>query len=67
MSALEDSDVMANVNISLFQGLTITNLSLFFRIIEMVFETTPIGETFAIIFREPANRFSNSFKTETFK
>src|SRR6516165_4438797 len=43
---------MAKFNISRFHGLTITNQTLFSRIIEIVCEATPIRETFTKIFRE---------------
>jgi hypothetical protein len=64
MFAFEDSDVMANVNISFFQGLTITNQSLFFRIVEIVLKATPIAEAIGIIFREPATDNAEAFVSE---
>src|SRR5258707_5750489 len=64
MFAFEYSDVMAKVNISLFQGKTITNQTLFFRIIKIVFEAPPIAEAFAKIFREPAADNAESFVPE---
>src|SRR5580692_2925968 len=64
MFAFEYSDVMAKVNISLFQGKTITYQSLFFRIIKILFEATPIDEAFAKIFREPAADNAEAFVPE---
>src|SRR5258708_16849554 len=64
MFAFEYSDVMAKVNISLFQGKTITKQALFFRIIKIVFDATPIAEAFAKIFREPAADNAEAFVPE---
>src|SRR5580704_338799 len=64
MFAFEYSDVVAKVNISRFQGLTITNQSLFFRVIKVLSEATPIDEAFAKIFREPAADNAEAFVPE---